>query len=86
MSIVRDKTEHISITLVPDSMVTSNLPWLVPSVNTRDGNLRIRSFDKRDNAMAYIDSFDEDARPWFEDFDREFASWQMGNVNFSKPS
>ena len=84
MIIVRDKPEHVNRTLIPESMVTGNRPWVVPSVNTKDGNLRIRSFHERDLAMAYIDSFDEDARPWYDEFDKRFRSWMMGNVNFSQ--
>lgn len=75
---LRDKPEHHNDTLLPEALRKSARPWLVPMVNTITGELRIRRFDERDNAMSFISSHDESQRLWPEDFDRKFLAWMMG--------
>ena len=75
---IRDRPEHHNNTLIPESLKRSERPYLVPMVNTLTGELRIRRFDERENAMSFISSHDESQRLWPEDFDKKFLAWMMG--------
>ena len=75
---IRDRPEHHNNTLIPESLKRSERPYLVPMDNTLTGELRIRRFDERDNAMSVISTHHESQRLCPEDFDRKFTSWMMG--------
>ena len=75
---IRDRPEHQNDTLLPEAFRRSARPWVVPMVDTITGELRIRRFDERVNAMSFISLHNESQRLWPEDFDKKFMAWMMG--------